>query len=146
MWKAKHTNENDDNQNLIDDNFDYQSDDNTDFSDYDDYYNDEDIDSIVAQLPVKKKRNRRSSTDEYYVKGSELIEEIKKYQESKRKDAETRRCRYKLGPRRNKLGFRLNDYENLYQIFFTFKILPDILIETKWFGDAIARCFTNRYR
>ena len=50
-----------------------------------------DVDEVLNELPKEpKKRIRRKSTDEYYVKGAELIEEIRKYQESKKLDAEKR--------------------------------------------------------
>jgi hypothetical protein len=50
-----------------------------------------DVDDVLNELPKEpKKRTRRKSTDEYYVKGAELIEEIRKYQESKKLDAEKR--------------------------------------------------------
>ena len=50
-----------------------------------------DVDDVLNELPKEpKKRTRRKSSDEHYVKGSELIEEIKKYQISKHADAENR--------------------------------------------------------
>lgn len=63
------------------------------YDDIDDEFNS--IDDILSELPkTPKKRNRRKSTDEYYVKGADLIEEIKKYQISKREDAEKRGVSY----------------------------------------------------
>lgn len=61
-----------------------------------------DINEVLAELPgEKKKRIRRKSTDEYYVKGAELIEEIKKYQISKKADAENRGVPFEERTRRN---------------------------------------------
>lgn len=65
-------------------------DDVNDIFEYDEL-TDIDVDEVLNELPKEpKKRIRRKSTDEHYVKGSELIEEIKKYQISKQADAETR--------------------------------------------------------
>ena len=61
-----------------------------------------DINEVLAELPgEKKKRIRRKSTDEYYVKGAELIEEIKKYQISKKADAENRGVPFEERTRRH---------------------------------------------
>lgn len=57
----------------------------------DDYDLENDIEFEKIKEPVKT-RQRKKSTDEYYVKGAELIAEIKKYHESKRLDAEKNRC------------------------------------------------------
>lgn len=56
----------------------------------DPYFEEEDIDNILNDVskPPAEKRKRRRSPEEFYVKGADLIEEIKKYQQSKREDAE----------------------------------------------------------
>lgn len=60
--------------------------------DLDDEYDlENDIEFEKTSEPVKRRRRKKSS-DEYYVKGAELIAEIKKYHESKRLDAEKKRC------------------------------------------------------
>lgn len=66
-----------------------------------DEIDDIDVNEVLAELPEKKKRIRRNSTDEYYVKGAELIEEIKKYQISKKADAEARNVPFEERTRRN---------------------------------------------
>lgn len=58
----------------------------------DEFEDDYDLSDDSEFQKTKKTRRRTKSTDEYYVKGAELIAEIKKYHESKRKDAEARRC------------------------------------------------------
>jgi len=58
----------------------------------DEFEDDYDLSDDLEFQKTKKTRRRTKSTDEYYVKGAELIAEIKKYHESKRKDAEARRC------------------------------------------------------
>jgi len=57
-------------------------------------YDEPDIDDILDDICPKprQKRSRKKSTDKYYVKGADLLEEIKKYRETKQKDAESRRC------------------------------------------------------
>ena len=62
--------------------------------DINDYYNEPDIDDILDDIcpKPKQKKSRKKSTDKYYVKGADLIAEIKKYRDSKKKDAEERRC------------------------------------------------------
>lgn len=57
------------------------------------YYNEPDIDDILDDICPKprQKRSRKKSSDKYYVKGADLLEEIKKYRDSKQKDAKSRR-------------------------------------------------------
>lgn len=54
---------------------------------YDNELNDE-LDKEFTKLESIKKKKPKER--EYYVKGADLIAEIKKYQESKQKDAENR--------------------------------------------------------
>lgn len=71
-------------------------------SDYEDinldsyYYNeDADIDDVLKELDKPKQQTKKKrKQEEFYVKGADLIAEIKKYQESKREDAESRGVPY----------------------------------------------------
>ena len=77
--------------NFDNDNFDNSL--NTNNKKYnDDYYEEPDIDDIMDDILPKStpKRKRQKTTDEYYVKGADLIEEIKKYHQTKKEDAERR--------------------------------------------------------
>lgn len=58
--------------------------------DLNEYYNEPDVDEILDDICPKPKQKRKKSSDQYYVKGSDLLEEIKKYQQSKKEDAEKR--------------------------------------------------------
>lgn len=49
---------------------------------------DEELDNELNKYKLSKKKKPRER--EYYVKGADLIAEIKKYQDSKRADAEAR--------------------------------------------------------
>jgi hypothetical protein len=75
------TNETD---NLLNNEDDYAGIDyyNSDFETFDDEYKS----SLKKSEPKKKPKEK-----EYYVKGADLIAEIKKYHESKKADAEARR-------------------------------------------------------
>lgn len=77
-------------------NTNYESSNNDIIEHYDinEYYNEPNVDDILDDIcpKPKQKRTRKKSTDKYYVKGADLLEEIKKYRESKQKDADTRRC------------------------------------------------------
>lgn len=77
-------------------NTNYESSNNDIIEHYDinEYYNEPNVDDILDDIcpKPKQKRTRKKSTDKYYVKGADLLEEIKKYRESKQKDAEVRRC------------------------------------------------------
>ena len=76
-------------------NTNYESGNNiTEHYDINEYYNEPDVDDILDDIcpKPKQKRTRKKSTDKYYVKGADLLEEIKKYRKSKQKDAEARRC------------------------------------------------------
>ena len=77
-------------------NTNYESSNNDIIEHYDinEYYNEPNVDDILDDIcpKPKQKRTRKKSTDKYYVKGADLLEEIKKYRKSKQKDAEARRC------------------------------------------------------
>ena len=72
--------------NFVDDPIDYST------PYHDDYYDEEDVDDILNEIAKPtEKRKRRKSPEEYYVKGADLINEIKKYKESKQQNAEENR-------------------------------------------------------
>ena len=61
-------------------NTNYESGNNiTEHYDINEYYNEPDVDDILDDIcpKPKQKRTRKKSTDKYYVKGSDLLEEIK---------------------------------------------------------------------
>lgn len=64
-----------------------------------DSYYEPDVDDIINEFypKPKQKRKRRKSSDEFYVKGADLLEEIKKYNESKKLDAEKRNVPFDQG-------------------------------------------------
>lgn len=77
-------------ENSYDNDLDYNSDDDIEFDDDDRYepdYGDE-LEDDFDDLPDKSEKPNKK---EYYVKGSDLIAEIKKYQDSKKNDPEGRR-------------------------------------------------------
>ena len=80
--KDNYDDDNLDNDNYIDD----YNEDNDDLYEIDNI-----LDDVIKSQPTKK---RRKTPEEYYVKGADLINEIKKYHESKRQDAEARNVPY----------------------------------------------------
>lgn len=58
----------------------------------DTYYNDTDIDEVLDEISKPKVAKKKRKQEEFYVKGADLITEIKKYQVSKQQDADMRRC------------------------------------------------------
>ena len=64
---------------------------NDNYNDFDEELDnelDEELDNELNKYKLSKKKKPRER--EYYVKGADLIAEIKKYQDSKRADAEAR--------------------------------------------------------
>lgn len=64
---------------------------NDNYNDFDEELDnelDEELDKELNKYKLSKKKKPRER--EYYVKGADLIAEIKKYQDSKRADAEAR--------------------------------------------------------
>jgi hypothetical protein len=51
----------------------------------------EDIDDILSDVVKPQRVKRRKTPEEYYVKGADLLAEIKKYQKSKQEDADAKR-------------------------------------------------------
>ena len=73
----------------INDNYnDFDEELNNDFDEELDNELDEELDNELNKYKLSKKKKPRER--EYYVKGADLIAEIKKYQDSKRADAEAR--------------------------------------------------------
>lgn len=86
----------------------------------DEFFNEFDIDDterinkeidLIEQDTLEKKRNKKEKDKNYYVTNKELLEEIKKYQESKKKDPDGKRTYIRRTWN--------NDYENLHKIFTT---------------------------
>lgn len=89
MFKKKDTTKNDvelDNS-IIESDIDYSN------LYLDEYYDETDVDDILNEIAKPtEKRKRRKSPEEFYVKGADLINEIKKYKESKQQNADKNRC------------------------------------------------------
>ena len=100
------------------------------FNDYDGYeYDDinesiyDDLDKMDRKLEKQLLAEKKERKKEYYVKGADLVAEIRKYQTTKRADAERRGVEYDEGVRRNFRRTWFNDFKNLYSFFNASKIL-----------------------
>lgn len=91
------------------------------FNDYDGYeYDDinesiyEDLDKMDRKLEKQLLAEKKERKKEYYVKGADLVAEIRKYQTTKREDAEQRGVEYDDGIRSYFRRTWFNDFKNLY--------------------------------
>jgi hypothetical protein len=114
--------------------------------DVDDIYDDEDVDDILSDVVKPQKTKRRKTPEEYYVKGADLLNEIKKYQKSKQEDADAKNVPYEERPPEK---FQKNFGLMILKICTRFSLHPRFFGYTyrdEMVAEAVTRCLTNRSR
>lgn len=110
---------------ICDDNIELNFDERSFQQVYDEEYEEYDqSQSFQRQLDrYQEQKKKRPRDRQFYVKGADLIEQIRKYQKSKREDAEKRGVPLEQGQRYYFLVAWCNDFENSNTIFNASKIL-----------------------